>query len=557
MAAASGEARPTPGATRRFAGRARRGLRHLTTPRAKAPAVAPADGLVEVFEQSRVAGWVATVDGAPVRVGLFADELEVAAAWATDEVPGRPGAVGFQFRLRDLWRFVGSRDLLTVRVAGAPVPVAGHGTGLRPKGRAARPLKQLEQRLAAGHVFGQGGRLQLSKRHDHEWQAMVMGLYQRVRDLLAERFGYDVFLVYGTLLGAVREGGVIGHDVDFDCAFVSRHRTGPEAAADLRDIAFYLIDEGFDVECRRTALHLHDSVDPSVRIDLFHLYFDERDELAAPFGVAGTTVITRQQWTGMKEIRFCDAPALVPVIDEAFAEHLYGATWRLPKPGFDWHRDRTTSARAGILPISMVTPVLWENTYAHRNELAGPSSLCRALLQRDDLPRTVIDVGCGDGRDTHAFAARGRRAVGLDRSPRALELARGRGGDAEYVPGDVAAAGFAERLGELVAGTDGPVLFYLRFLVHAIEAAGERALLAALGRAARPGDLLAAEFRTPDDESLPKANGKHFRRFVDGPGFDERLAAAGFECVDVDEGTGLSAVPGEDPVLHRVVARYA
>jgi SAM-dependent methyltransferase len=42
----------------------------------------------------------------------------------------------------------------------------------------------------------------------------------------------------------------------------------------------------------------------------------------------------------------------------------------------------------------------------------------------------VLDVGCGPGRHLHALAARGVFALGVDLSPIAVELARGRGGHA-------------------------------------------------------------------------------------------------------------------------------
>ena len=44
-----------------------------------------------------------------------------------------------------------------------------------------------------------------------------------------------------------------------------------------------------------------------------------------------------------------------------------------------------------------------------------------------DLPGPVLDVGCGPGRHLHALAARGVFALGVDLSPVAVELARGRG----------------------------------------------------------------------------------------------------------------------------------
>ena len=51
-----------------------------------------------------------------------------------------------------------------------------------------------------------------------------------------------------------------------------------------------LIARGFDVDCNATALHISDS---EYRIDLFHTYFDEQGVLRFPFGIAGTSTLTK------------------------------------------------------------------------------------------------------------------------------------------------------------------------------------------------------------------------------------------------------------------------
>jgi hypothetical protein len=176
-----------------------------------------------------------------------------------------------------------------------------------------------------------------------------MGLYQELRDFLAATFGHDLFLIGGTLLGAVREGGYIGHDVDFDAAYLSRHTAGAEVARELVDIALALREGGFVVEALATHLHVFSPADPETRVDLFHVYFDEAGEFAFPWGVAGTSTVRREDWRGTQEIDFPGGKGLVPVNAEQMVEHLYGADWRLPKPGFNWHLDRTDHAPEGML----------------------------------------------------------------------------------------------------------------------------------------------------------------------------------------------------------------
>jgi SAM-dependent methyltransferase len=521
-------------------------------------------GVVEMFSKDHVTGWVAVkADAPPTRVSLLVNDLEVAATWATDTMPNRNnwGEIRpFNFRLRDIWAYSKTKYKLTVRVEGKALPIVGHGMFLTPPRNGRNDLAALKQKLDAGNVFGQTGKLQLSKKLDTEWQSQVMDLYGRVAKVLQDTYGYDVFFVYGTLLGAVREGGVIGHDLDFDSAFLSKHTDGPPAAKELQDIAYVLIEHGFDVECMRTALHIHHGTDPSIRIDLFHLYFDGDGKLCFPFGVAGTTEILASDWRGTSDIEFCGGHGLVPANAEQFVEHMYGAGWRSPKPGFDWKRDRTKRAWTGVLPPESGQEVYWANFYARTGFTSG-SSFFEMVSARGDVPGVVVDVGCGDGRDSLAFAAAGCSVLGVDRCEvavrRAVARARQEGLSARFVVGDVADGVWLRAvLDEVIASASGPVLFYLRFVLHSVAEPVQEALMGVLGQCARVGDLVAAEFRTEKDEGLAKAFGKHFRRFQNGPAFGVALGERwGFEVLEEQEGTGLAPYRDEDPELYRVIAR--
>ncbi|CAM3325043.1 hypothetical protein NODU109028_11720 [Nocardioides dubius] len=112
-------------------------------------------------------------------------------------------------------------------------------------------------------------------------------------------------------------------------------------------------------------------------------------------------------------------------------------------------------------------------------------------------------------------------------------------------------------LDEGVEDRQGPVLFYLRFFLHAINEEIQERLMAAIATHARAGDLFAAEFRTDKDESVQKVHGNHYRRFQNAVEFRDSLTAKfGFgEVLFEVEDTGLSPYGDEDPVLYRVIAR--
>ena len=302
---------------RRYAAAARRRLARLAPDRVRrstAPeAPPPVVGLVEQFSRRLAVGWVSVPkDHPPVKVTLHLGPVQVASTYATpgsamsgsnsvlrgnapkgkgkgkgDDKSGsatgelvhkwqapniespsddRRNSGGeirtFSFRLRGIWPYARKRNRVTIRVDDRPLPIYGHGTYLVPPRNGKHTPADLRKKFDEGYLLGQTGKLQLSKKLDEDWQRRVMHLYDVVRRLVDEEFGYDVFFIYGTLLGAIREGGHIGHDVDMDVAFVSKHTHGPDAASELQQIGLKMVERGLDVRCMASALHISEPVRP-------------------------------------------------------------------------------------------------------------------------------------------------------------------------------------------------------------------------------------------------------------------------------------------------------
>lgn len=531
----------------------------------KRSADAPVQGCAETFTRDAISGWVAIPSGhAPVRITLHLEDLQVAGTWANDVVSrsGDTEIRGFRFVLRDIWTYAADGERLTVRADGVPLPIAGVGMHLSaPKG-GTRSIGLLKKRLNSGHVFSRKGRLQLSKQLDQAWQSDVLEFYSGLRSCIKDALGLDLFVMYGSLLGAVREGGFIGHDDDFDAAVVVEATTGPEAIEQLKKLAFALIDAGYDVEGRRTAVHVHHRDNPKLRIDIFHLYFDAAGILQFAFGIAGDTDIRKESWQGLNEISFGPGQVLVPVNGEAMAETIYGAGWRTPNPGFNWDVDRTKRARDAIVPLDDVEEIYWANFYA-KVEYTSGSTFQEWVNSREGMTDHVVDIGCGDGRDSYAFGQAGRHVTGLDRSHIGVRHADKKAHDMGMYPRvqfQACDVGEADPLRAVLTGAieragDSAITFYARFFLHSIPEDVQETLMTTVASVARPGDRFAAEFRTTADADLAKVHTKHYRRFQDGWAFGNALREKyGFDVEFEVEDTGFSPYKDEDPVLYRVVA---
>jgi SAM-dependent methyltransferase len=199
----------------------------------------------------------------------------------------------------------------------------------------------------------------------------------------------------------------------------------------------------------------------------------------------------------------------------------------------------------------------WDEYYAARATTRRPlpSQFATFVAGELERPHRVIELGCGNGRDSIFFASYGHQVTGVDGSEAAVQacsaLAGALGESATFLQSAIDDPALADRL----SGSEGPHLLYARFFVHAITDAEEQRFLDLAAALTSPGDVLAVEYRTVRDQVGAKETGAHYRRFVLPATFQARALERGFEVTYAVEGFGFAKFRHDDAYVARTIFR--
>lgn len=240
------------------------------------------------------------------------------------------------------------------------------------------------------------------------------------------KVGIEGFLAYGTLLGAVRGGRLIGHDSDADLGYVSHHAEPADVVLESFRIQRDLSSLGYRITRYSGAAFkiLVPESDGSLRgLDVFGGFLREgrlhlMGEIRAPF---------ERDWIfplGTATLEGREFP--VPADTDRFLAVTYGPHWRTPDPAFKFETPRSTVRRlSGWFRGIRTSRKEWDRAYAQRGygRGQGPSTMLRRVHESEDPPASYVDLGCGRGRDVSAMTNwYGVPCLGLDVHPRAFKL---------------------------------------------------------------------------------------------------------------------------------------
>ncbi|MGH3319962.1 MAG: methyltransferase domain-containing protein [Streptosporangiaceae bacterium] len=346
---------------------------------------------------------------------------------------------------------------------------------------------------------------------EHPFEASDTAAVESLLDRLGDAFEIlhaecqlPAFLAYGALLGAVREGKLIGHDSDIDISYLSRYDNPLDVGLESFRIQRAMRRHGFEVRRFSSGtFKIRFPISGGIvqAVDIFAGFMCEgrlhvMPRLRVPLRRSDIVPLGRAELEG----RGFPAPA----DPERFLAAAYGEHWGVPDPS--WRPEAEASTRRwfdGWTRGLRTHRDQWESSFgpAARGPVAEePSPFARWVAEREAAPIHVVDVGSGAGRDAVWLARAGHRVTALDYAYNAVACGRQAAGERSapvafeffnlYELRQVLATG--ARLARL----DDPVVLCGRLVVDAVEDEGRENFWRLARMALRPGRRLYLEFRT-------------------------------------------------------------
>lgn len=209
------------------------------------------------------------------------------------------------------------------------------------------------------------------------------------------------------------------------------------------------------------------------------------------------------------------------------------------------------------------TKNFWDSFYKDQNneKITDASSFARFVCDFVKANSLVIDMGCGNGRDSR-YLNLFNDVVGIDQSDEAIEFCRAQGGS---IAGATKTLDFRvlsvedENIcqifkTEFIRSERKNIFVYARFFLHAIDKTQYARFWDFAQCLNRDYPVsVGVEFRTNEDEKNFKQFPGHFRTYLDPNAVVADAELRGFRVREILQGYGLAKYKDEDPHLARII----
>jgi len=192
----------------------------------------------------------------------------------------------------------------------------------------------------------------------------------------------------------------------------------------------------------------------------------------------------------------------------------------------------------------------WNKFYKTFN-IRRETSFARFVLKKINKKKSMLEVGCGNGRDTFFFRKNNIDITAVDSSSIAIKKNKLKN-NSSFKLLDFCKKKILKKKFHYI---------YARFLLHAINEQQEQNFFKNCIKSSKPKSLVFLEFRTTQDDLIKK--GKHisknerifghYRRFIDINEFKRKVKKIGFKLIYFRKSKNFAKFNREKPNICRVI----
>jgi len=203
----------------------------------------------------------------------------------------------------------------------------------------------------------------------------------------------------------------------------------------------------------------------------------------------------------------------------------------------------------------------WNNYYSKQRQNRQPSLFAQHIVENcvgDEKP-TLIELGCGNGRDSIYFSERGLNVVAIDQVDEEIDFLQNRFSkvkNLEFTSGD-----FTDLSNDQMYD-----IVYSRFTLHSINSVKQNKVLIWSYNQLNENGLFCIEVRGQKNDLYQKGEivadekdayilDNHYRRFLEFDAFCNELKDIGFTIEYSKESKGFAPFNNTDETFIRVIAR--
>lgn len=207
----------------------------------------------------------------------------------------------------------------------------------------------------------------------------------------------------------------------------------------------------------------------------------------------------------------------------------------------------------------------WKEYYTKNFMPAGPSSFAEFALEYLEEGNSLIELGCGNGRDSIYFFKNNIDVIGVDQVKHEVDYLNENYGDDSllFLSDDFTNLSNAKIENKEIIETKEIDYVYSRFTFHSINERKEDRALDWIEDTLNPGGLFLLEARSTKDpmyqqgRSLSETENftDHYRRYMDYDKILNKLKSKDFEIVFSIEDKDLAVYKDDNPYVIRIIAK--